>query len=75
MRKDQQKWGWKKGGGGRKDREVVSLYCNWEGMSSLSLFFQLSFPNEKSVLVKKKRSVVMSARKIEGYMNKMLVFS
>jgi len=25
MRKDQQKWGWKKGGGGRKDREVVSL--------------------------------------------------
>jgi hypothetical protein len=44
-------------------------------MSSLSLFFQLSFPNEKSVLVKKKRSVVMSARKIEGYMNKMLVFS
>jgi len=25
MRKDQQKWGLKRGGGGREDREVVSL--------------------------------------------------
>ena len=42
MRKDQQKWGWKRGGG-REDTGVVSLSCNWPGMSSCPLFATL-FP-------------------------------
>jgi hypothetical protein len=57
MRKDQQKWGWKRGGG-REDTGVVSLSCKWPGMSSCALFGQLSFPNDKSVIGEAKRVVI-----------------
>ena len=56
MRKDQQKWGWKRGGG-REDTGVVSLSCNWPGMSSCPLFGQLSFPNDKVLTARQKVSL------------------